>query len=75
MKDFNIFLSGAITCFGKTSFNYGNEWREELKDRLENMDSKYKVSVTNPNDYYNFLQNPQILHLILRNLLLHQIKI
>ncbi len=55
MKEFNIFLSGAITCFGKTSFNYGNEWREELKDRLEKMDSKYKVSVTNPNDYYNFL--------------------
>ena len=55
MKDYNIFLSGAITCFGKTSFNYGNEWREELKNRLENMDSKYKVSVTNPNDYYNFI--------------------
>ena len=55
MKNFNIYLAGAISCFGKDGYNYSNDWRIELKNKLENLESKYKPIITNPNDYYNII--------------------
>lgn len=43
--------------FGKDNFDKGNEWRVDLKNQLESFCCDYKVKVSNPNDYYNFLDN------------------
>lgn len=52
---YEIYLAGAMGCFGKEQFNKGNDWRVYVKRELENADSVYKVICYNPNDYYNFL--------------------
>jgi len=54
IKNFNIYLAGGISKFGKDEFEKSNSWRIRCKNILENCDSKYKVIVTNPNDYFNF---------------------
>ena len=44
--------------FGKENFSEGNEWRKYCKNVLENCDSTYKVKSFNPNDAYNFVDEP-----------------
>ena len=45
--------------FGKDNFNKSNEWRTYCKNTLENFDGgMYKATVINPNDYFNFIDNP-----------------
>lgn len=44
--------------FGKENFDEGNQWRVYCKEALENYECDYKVKVTNPNDYFNFVENP-----------------
>lgn len=44
-----------MTCFGKEDFHKGNDWRVWVKKELESYEGIYKVRVTNPNDYFNFL--------------------
>lgn len=58
MKNFYIYLAGGMEKFGKDNFNTGNAWREMTKAVLENCDSIYKINVINPNDYYNFIDDP-----------------
>ena len=58
MKDFNIYLSGGMGKFGKENFSEGNEWRKYCKNVLENCDSSYRVKTYNPNEHYNFVDEP-----------------
>ena len=50
--------------FGKDEFDKGNAWRvhceKELRDFAKNWRTNCTVKVHNPNDYYNFLQNPPL---------------
>lgn len=57
MERYDIYLMGGMSEFGKDNFDKGNEWRIDLKNRLEYICCNYKVHVINPNDYYNFLDD------------------
>lgn len=39
---------------GGVSYDKSNEWRLKAKSYLENIETDYKVTAINPNDYYNF---------------------
>ena len=43
--------------FGKENFDEGNLWRIKCKN-LENFEGNYNVKVVNPNDYFNFKEEP-----------------
>lgn len=42
--------------FGKERFNEVNEWRVDIKNRIEEI-SEGRVRCCNPNDHFNFLNN------------------
>lgn len=44
--------------FGKKDFQKSNTWRKQCKDILEEFQCGHKVKVTNPNDYFNFVEDP-----------------
>ena len=45
--------------FGKDEFSKSNTWRVYCKNTLEQFDgTTYKVRVINPNDYFNFVEEP-----------------
>lgn len=58
MNIYTIYLAGGISKFGKDGFDEGNQWRIYCKEALENYECDYKVKVTNPNDYFNFVEYP-----------------
>ena len=64
MKEYKIYLCGGMGKFGKDEFDKGNAWRvyckKELRDFAKNWRTNCTVKVHNPNDYYNFLQNPPL---------------
>ena len=64
MKEYQIYLCGGMGKFGKDEFDKGNSWRvyceKELRDFTKNWRTNCTVKVHNPNDYYNFLQNPPL---------------
>lgn len=64
MRTIKIYLAGGMGKFGKDEFDNGNSWRVYCESTLKNFMKGYyidcKVKVYNPNDYYNFLQNPPI---------------
>lgn len=61
MKDFIIYLSGGMGKFGKDNFDIGDSWRRYCKKTLESYESKqYKVFCENPNNYFNFTQDPPL---------------
>ena len=55
MEKFQIYLAGGMGKFGKENFDKSNVWRTYCKEILEN--GKY-VNVINPNDYFNFKDEP-----------------
>ena len=59
MKNFTIYLAGGMGKFGKENFDEGNKWRVLCKREFEDYDSQYYVYVDNPNDYFNFVEEPQ----------------
>lgn len=59
MRDYNIYLSGGMQKFGKDNFDEGNNWRKYCKTALETCECEYKVRVCNPNDLFNFKDEPQ----------------
>ena len=59
MRDYYIYLAGGMGKFGKDNFDAGNNWRKYCKYTLENFESNKKVTVINPNDYYNFIDEPR----------------
>lgn len=58
MKDITIYLCGGMGKFGKENFDKGNAWRGYCKQTLETCECDYKVNVINPNDYFNFVDEP-----------------
>ena len=56
---YNIYLSGGMQKFGKADFDKSNAWRKYCKQALECCESEYRVRVCNPNDYFNFYDEPQ----------------
>lgn len=59
MRDYNIYLSGGMQKFGKDNFEEGNNWRQYCKDALETFECGYKVKVCNPNELFNFKDEPR----------------
>ena len=59
MRDYNIYLSGGMQKFGIENFEEGNKWRKYCKNSLETCECDYKVKVCNPNDLFNFKDEPQ----------------
>lgn len=59
MKDFTIYLAGGMGKFDKENFDEGNKWRVLCKREFEDYNSQYYVYVDNPNDYFNFVEEPQ----------------
>lgn len=57
MNTFKIYLSGGMMKFGSENFVQGNMWRVECRNYLEKCDSKYRVDVFNPNNYFSFRQD------------------
>lgn len=47
-----------MSKFGKDNFEEGNKWRKYCIDTLINYECDYKVKVVNPNDYFNFKEEP-----------------
>ena len=58
MRDYIIYMAGGMGKFGKENFNKGNLWRKYCKYTLENFECNYKVTAINPNDYFNFVDDP-----------------
>ena len=58
LKEFTIYLAGGMGKFGKDEFNKANEWRNYCKSILENFEGNYEAKVINPNDYFNFVDEP-----------------
>ena len=48
-----------MSKFGKDNFEEGNKWRIYCKDTLEKCECDFKVKVINPNDYFNFFDEPR----------------
>lgn len=55
---FQIYLCGGMGKFGKDEFYKSNNWRMYCRDTLENCECDYKVKTINPNDYFNFIEDP-----------------
>lgn len=61
MKNFTIYLSGGMSKYGKENFDIGDAWRRYCKKALETYDNvQYKVFCINPNDFFNFTQEPPL---------------
>lgn len=58
MKYFQIYLCGGMGKFGKNNFEKSNTWRIYCKNTLENCECDYNVKAINPNDYFNFAEDP-----------------
>lgn len=62
MRKMDIYLCGGMGKFGKENFDKGNNWRVYCKEVLESFGKNNSIDViaTNPNDYFNFLdENPK----------------
>lgn len=59
MERYSIYLAGGMGKFGKENFEEGNKWRVYIKRALESYECDYIVNVINPNDYFNFQDNPK----------------
>jgi nucleoside 2-deoxyribosyltransferase len=55
---YNIYTCGGMGKFGKENFGKGNTWRKYCKQALETYECDYRVRVINPNDYFNFIDEP-----------------
>ena len=58
MKNFQIYLCGGMGKFGKENFKESNTWRIYCKNTLEICECDYNVKAVNPNDYFNFVEEP-----------------
>ena len=55
---YSIYTCGGMGKFGKENFDKGNAWRRYCKQVLETCECDFKVNVINPNDYFNFVDEP-----------------
>ncbi|MBQ6998248.1 MAG: nucleoside 2-deoxyribosyltransferase [Clostridia bacterium] len=59
MREFRIYASGGMQKFGRDNFNESNNWRKHCKTTLETHECDYRVRVFNPNDLFNFKDEPR----------------
>lgn len=59
MSKYFAYLAGGMSKFGKEDFNKGNKWRAYCKKALESCECDFKVRVCNPQDFFNFYDEPQ----------------
>ena len=59
MRDYQIYLCGGMGKFNKENFHKGNNWRLYCKNVLENFETNKNVIAINPNDYFNFVDEPR----------------
>lgn len=55
IENFKIYLAGGMQKYGKESFKESNTWRGKCINEICKYDSIYKTLLTNPNDYFNFI--------------------
>lgn len=60
MNTYSIYLCGGMGKFGKENFDEGDKWRRYCKQTLENYECAYKVTAINPNDFFNFVDEPPL---------------
>ena len=60
MNTYSIYLCGGMGKFGKENFDEGDKWRRYCKRALENYECAYKVTAINPNDFFNFVDEPPL---------------
>lgn len=72
---YQIYLCGGMGKFGKANFDEGDKWRRYCKQVLETYECNHKVTAINPNDYFNFVDEPpqyktqdEVMHLDLHKL-------
>ena len=58
MRDIVVYTAGGMGKFGKENFDECNKWRKYCKQALENCECDYRVKVVNPNDFFNFVDEP-----------------
>lgn len=58
MRNYTIYMAGGMGKFGKENFDECNKWRKYCKQTLETYECNYKVIAINPNDYFNFVDEP-----------------
>lgn len=58
MQRYQIYTAGGMGKFGKEHFAQSNTWRIYCKNTLENYECDYNVRVINPNNYFNFVEEP-----------------
>ena len=59
MKNIQIYLSGGMQKYGSENFDESNGWRLYCQKVLQSYDSNLCVEVINPNDYFNFQDDPK----------------
>ena len=59
MSKYFAYLAGGMGKFGKENFDEGNRWRKYCKQTLESCECDFKVKVCNPQDFFNFVDEPQ----------------
>lgn len=55
MKNFVIYLAGGMQKFGKENFEQSEKWRRYCTNFLRGNNDYYNITVVNPNDYFNFV--------------------
>lgn len=58
MSKYFAYLAGGMGKFGRENFDEGNRWRLYCKNTLENCECDFKVRVCNPQDFFNFYDEP-----------------
>lgn len=60
MSKYFAYLAGGMGKFGKENFDEGNKWRVYCKKALESCECDFKVRVCNPQDFFNFVDEPPL---------------
>ena len=60
MKTITIYLCGGMGKFGKDNFKESNSWRTYCRRAIERCESTYNGITINPNDYFNFVDEPPL---------------
>ena len=58
MSKYFAYLAGGMGKFGKEDFDEGQQWRVYCKKALESSECDFKVRVCNPQDFFNFRDEP-----------------
>lgn len=58
MEIYRIYLCGGMGKFGKENFDEANRWRKYCENTLETYDGDFNVKTINPNNYFNFVDEP-----------------